>query len=261
MKSCLRLSQGQLNLLQTCPPQFQKIYLEQLASPSHPEQEEKKQWGTLFHQLMQQLALGLPIDSLLAQNPELQHSLQALVAATSEIWSSEAVIWRDAEHYRTLNYQDYLLTVVYDLLVTYENRAVIFDWKTYLQPENPHKLAKNWQTRLYLYVLAETSNYQPEDISLTYWFVKLPSQPQNITFNYNLQLHQQTHQDLTNILNKLEQWLEGYVNDNLDFPHNYNCENNCPYYQYLSTYKYKNKDSDNLIHLTSIDNIEEIYFE
>jgi hypothetical protein len=261
MKSCLRLSQGQLNLLETCPPQFQKIYLEQLASPSNPEQEEKKQWGTLFHLLMQQLELGLPIDSLLAQNPELQHSLKALVASTSEIWPSERVIWREAEHYRTLTYQGYLLTVVYDLLVTYENKAVIFDWKTYLQPENPDKLAKNWQTRLYLYVLAETSNYRPENISLTYWFVKLPTEPQRITFNYNLQLHQQTHQDLSKILNTLERWLKEYIDDSLDFPHRSNCENTCPYYQSLLAFEDNKQSLKSLNNLTSIEDIEEICLE
>jgi hypothetical protein len=51
----------------------------------------------------------------------------------------------------------------------------------------PDKLAKNWQTRLYLYVLAETSAYPPDSLSMTYWFVQLPRSPEQITFNYNQQ--------------------------------------------------------------------------
>ena len=41
----MRLSQGQLNLLERCPRQFQHTYLEQLGSPINPEQQERQTWG------------------------------------------------------------------------------------------------------------------------------------------------------------------------------------------------------------------------
>jgi ATP-dependent exoDNAse (exonuclease V) beta subunit len=59
-----------------------------------------------------------------------------------------------------------LLTVIYDLLIEAEDNAQILDWKTYPQPKEQNRLAKDWQTRLYLYVLAETSDYLPEQISM-----------------------------------------------------------------------------------------------
>lgn len=258
MQSFFRISQSHLNLLEICPPQFQKVYLDKLTFPVTPQQEEKTNWGSLFHLLMQQINLGLSLDLLLIENQELKNSVQALIRETSEIWNSEKVVSRDAEHHRNLKYNSYLLTVIYDLLLCYPEKAVIYDWKTYLKPEDKEKLAKNWQTKLYLYVLAETSNYEPEDISMTYWFVKLPHKPENITFNYSRKKHQQTQQDLDNLCQKLTQYLDEYINKNKPFPHYPNCETNCPYSQKLLYLEPNHSSSFNLNELIGIDNIEEI---
>ena len=253
--SLIRLSQGHLNLLASCPPKFQQIYLERLNSPLSPEQQEKQTWGTRFHLLMQQRELGLPLESLLAEEPELHHSLTALIKAAPEILKPGDRYNREAEHCRTLSFNNYLLTVIYDLLIAKEDKAEIFDWKTYLQPQNKTKLANNWQTRLYLYVLTETSPYLPEQISLTYWFVKLPHQPKSLTFTYNSQKHQQTKQDLTELLHQLDRWLHDYQNQGISFPHRANCETNCPYHQFFLS----NKESKNQVQVPKpVPEIEEI---
>ena len=77
----IHISQSQLTLLETCPPQFQRLYLEQLGLPTNPEQQERIVWGSQFHQLMQQRDLGLPIDLLLDADEELKHSITALLKA------------------------------------------------------------------------------------------------------------------------------------------------------------------------------------
>ena len=235
--SFIRLSQGHLNLLTTCPPKFQQIYLEQLHSLPNPEQQEKQTWGTRFHLLMQQRELGLPLEPLLAEEPELNRSLAALIQAAPEILRSANQDIREAEHSRTLSFNNYLLTVIYDLLIVNQESAKILDWKTYLQPPNKKKLANNWQTRLYMYVLAETSDYLPQEISFTYWFVKLPHQPQSLTFTYSSQQHQQTKQDLAELIARLDRWLNDYRSSGISFPHRANCETNCPYYQFFSNIK------------------------
>ena len=250
----IRLSQGQLNCLEQCPPLFQQIYLEQLRSPASPDQQEKQSWGTQFHLLMQQRELGLPIDSLLKQDEQLQHSLTALVNAAPEILQPEVGTWREAEHCRTLRVQNYLLTVVYDLLIA-ATTAQIIDWKTYHQPQNRAKLAQNWQTRLYLYVMAETSDYLPEQISMTYWFVRLPTQPQRLTFMYDSIQHEATRQDLSNLLAQLDRYLKDYLNEGMAFPHIPNCEQSCPHHHSLvgSTSSQQNGDWH-----VSIADIEEV---
>ena len=228
-RNLIRLSQGQLNLLETCPPKFQQIYLNKLNSLPNPETEENQTWGSRFHLLMQQRELGLPIESLLAKDQELDQSLQALLQAAPHILDQSNNQWREAEHSRTINFGNYLLTVIYDLLVADDHQAQIIDWKTYLKPQKKDKLAKNWQTRLYLYTLVETSEYLPEQISMTYWFVKLPNTPESHVFNYDSQQHQQIKEDLHSLLNKLDLYLE----KSQDFSHHPNCETTCPYYREL----------------------------
>ena len=229
----IRLSQGHLNLLEICPPKFQQVYLDCLASLPHPEQQESLNWGSRFHLLMQQKELGLPIESLLEEDEELGRAVDALTQAAPHILLRDNKTWREAEHWRTLGMGNFLLTVIYDLLIAEPHKATILDWKTYRQPQKKSKLEKNWQTRLYLYVLAETSEYLPEQISLTYWFVK-SANPQSLTFTYSKAQHQQTQQDLSNLLDDLEQWLEAYQQYHNPFPHRSNCETKCPFAQYLN---------------------------
>jgi hypothetical protein len=252
----IRLSQGQLTLLETCPPQFQHIYLEQLSTPSSPQLQEKLSWGSQFHLLMQQRELGLPIEQLLKDDDRFKHSLSALLQVAPDIQQHHPDTWREAEHCRTLEMQGYLFTVIYDLILASPTKAQILDWKTYLQPERSTKLEKNWQTRLYLYVLAETSTYFPEQISMTYWFVKLPTQPQHLTFNYDRQQHEQTRQDLQRLLTQLDGWLENYLENGIAFPHRTDCQEKCPYAESLG--ETQREFDGGYGRFLSIDDIEEV---
>lgn len=215
----LGLSQAQLNLLEVCPRKFQHIYLEQLKTALDPQDEEKQILGSRFHLLMQQQEMGLPIQSFLQADAQLQSWMANVVNAAPEIFTAaiDNQTFRESEHYRTLQVQDYLLTVIYDLLIADSQQAQIFDWKTSTHLPNHDKLAENWQTRLYMYVLAETSAYLPEQISMTYWFVQSEEKPQKIKFSYNSQQHQKTANQLNQLLSQLSHWLEDYQQNKL-FP-------------------------------------------
>ncbi|ACB50932.1 unknown [Crocosphaera subtropica ATCC 51142] len=259
-QSLIRLSQAQLNLLELCPPQFQRVYLEQLGSPMSPERQEHLLWGNQFHQLMQQHFLGLSIDSILDIDQELKKIVQALLKVVKEQHNLNSDPWTEAEHYLALEKDNYLLTAIYDLLIINENKAQILDWKTYLKPQNKQKLEKNWQTKLYLYLLAETSDYLPEQISMTYWFVKIPHHPQYLRFEYNQELHDRNTVELESLLTNLDKYLLNYSQNNVDFPHRRNCESNCPYYQLFfpekATFNHRENEKSNL--LSIIDDIEEV---
>jgi hypothetical protein len=225
----IHLSQSHLNLLATCPPKFQQVYLDRLASLPDPEQQESLDWGSRFHLLMQQRELGLPIESLLASDRELNQAMTNLIEATPELWATNNQICREAEHCRTLSWHNYLLTVIYDLLIARSDRAIILDWKTYRHPPKRDKLARNWQTRLYPYILVETSDYLPEQVSLTYWFVKSSDTPQSLTFKYNKGQHKKTKRDLQQLLDLLRQWLDNYQQGSIAFPHHPDCITCCPF--------------------------------
>jgi hypothetical protein len=216
--SVLRLSQGHLNVLEICPRKFQHLYLDRLGAPTGPQQQEKGSWGDRFHVLMQQRELNLPIAPLLQEDASLNDTVQALVAAAPDLFVPQPDVERDAEHWRSLLCDRYLLTVVYDLLIARRDRAEIVDWKTYPQPRDRSLIANNWQTRLYLYVLAATSPYPPEQLTMTYWFVRLPHQPESATFVYDRQQHEKTQQDLERLLSQLTLYLERYHQEDLPFP-------------------------------------------
>ena len=116
---------------------------------------------------------------------------------------------RQSEHQRTLAFNGYLFKVIYDLVVLTEHSGLIVDWKTYLKPPPKGRLTHDWQTRLYLYVLAETGGLAPEQLTMVYWFVRhqddqgkdLP--PSDYRFTYSLQQHDQTRADLLLLTDRL----------------------------------------------------------
>lgn len=224
----MRLSQGQLNLLETCPRKFQHTYLEQLAAPTTPDQQERLSLGSRFHQLMQQWELGLPVEPFIKEDEQLKQWFDAFVGAAPTILKLHpdrpvnSLIFRQSEHQRTLVFAGHLLTVVYDLLILSDQQAQILDWKTYPKPQQSRRLAQNWQTRLYPFVLAETSDYAPEDISMTYWFFQTQTgaatDPQSLRFDYSLDAHDRTRRDLAQQLQQLTLWLDRYQAAGAAFP-------------------------------------------
>ncbi len=213
----VRLSQGHLNLLAACPRKFQYAFLDQFSAPNSTEQQERQNQGAQFHLLLQQWQLGLPIAPLTQADPQLDQWFTAFESASPEILAlpdSDSAPIQQAEHERTLECQGYLLTMRYDLLLSSDRHAKILDWKTYPRPQNARHLAENWQTRLYLYGLAETSLYDPEQLSMVYWFFQATQDaatPQSLSFSYDRTQHDRTHQDLTQLLQQLTDWLSQYA--------------------------------------------------
>ena len=217
----MRLAQGQLTLLEYCPRRFQHSILESLSVPSSPTLLAAQQWGDRFHLLMQQREMGLPIAPVLAHDDELQTCVSRLQAAAPDLFDSTDESWRQSEHERSFVLNGYWFTVVYDLLRQWNataspgDRAEIIDWKTYLKPRTAKFLRREWQTRLYLYSLVETTDYCPEQISMTYWFVRVTDPaapqptPQKICLPYSEQAHQATHRQLTQLTQQLTALLEG----------------------------------------------------
>ena len=108
-----RLSQQHLNLLTTCPRKFQHLYLDNLSVPTTPIEQERLNWGSQFHLLMQQRELGLPIESLMLENQEMQHCFENFFQAAPEILNpqtQDSLILRQAEHNRSINFNNYILT-------------------------------------------------------------------------------------------------------------------------------------------------------
>lgn len=183
-----------------------------------PTQQSKTQLGSDFHLLMHQRELGLSIEPILAKSPQLSTWMQAMLRVAPELFTADPATRRESEHVRTLAIDNYLFTAIYDLVLLKPDRADIIDWKTYPLPKYKKDLDLEWQTRLYLYLLAETSDYVPKQIAFTYWFIQSTPQPKSVTINYTLKQHRQTHSDLLALLAKLTAWLEANRRDREPFP-------------------------------------------
>ncbi len=202
----LTLTQGQLKLLEICPRRYQYSYLEPVPVPSDPAMVERQRWGTEFHLVMQQRELGLPIEAFLSEDAALDAAVNGLLAAAPDLFAAEG--FRQSEHRRTLPFNGYTLTAIYDLLVLGPVGQIV-DWKTYQRPPKQAQLAKDWQTRLYLYLLVETSELAPQQVTMTYWFVPPPGakgaavSPSSISIAYTVAQHRRTEADLQRLTDRL----------------------------------------------------------
>lgn len=255
MTSYYHLSQGDLSLLETCPPQFEKNYLQNILEPRHLKNQGKTQWGKLFHLLMQQYNLGLNLESISSDNQALINEVKALIEKTKYIWFSSEIIFREAEYQVNYTIDNYLLTVIYDLLVLYPDKAIIIDWKTYRESQNKQKILNNWQTKLYLYVLAQKFNYSPEQIYFDYWFISSPQKIEKYSIAYSNSFHQKIEQDLNIVLDKFDNLITNFYHQNISFPHHDNCRQ-CPYRDSFNNSVDDNLDRSQI--LTSLDDIEAI---
>lgn len=251
------LSQAHLNCFEKCPLQFQKRYLDRITDLSFFAEEEKMQWGKQFHLLMQQRELGFSLEDLgSADNPELIQCLSDFVENTEEVKFSPTS-QRFSEYAITLSFQDkYLLTAIYDLLIVDSDHAKIFDWKTHQKPPARNILKKDWQTRLYLYLLVESLGYIPEQVSMTYFFVKMTDNShKGCTFNYSQASHDQTKQDLLNLTDKIEFLSQRYLKDQIPFSHLDNQGESCYYCQRLQSYSHSALQWNNLISVVDVNTI------
>ncbi len=203
------LTQGHLKLLELCPRRFQYTYLDRLIAPADPDILQRQRWGTQFHQIMQQRDLGLAVGPLLEQDPHLKVAVEGLLTHAPELFIDPEPGLRQSEHRRSLPYDRYSLTVVYDLWIVTPQHGQIIDWKTYLKPPQQAQLAQEWQTRLYLYVLAETTDLPPDRLSMDYWFVQpqgtslADSPPSRVAIPYSEAEHRRTDRDLRRLTQSL----------------------------------------------------------
>ncbi|AFY74931.1 hypothetical protein Syn7502_03025 [Synechococcus sp. PCC 7502] len=193
----MNISQSSLSLWQSCPRKFQHQLLDGLHLPSNPNHQ--MELGSRFHLLMQQRELGLDITDLAASDLELHTWLRNFEHNPPLIISGD----RYPEHLRTHKpsfSESYILTAIYDLLILGNHQAQILDWKAHQKPIAPDILRSHWQTRLYLYILAATTNYLPEQLSFSYWFANTGT---TVAIAYTRQDYQETEQELSQILDEM----------------------------------------------------------
>lgn len=208
----MKISQGNLTTLDTCPRLFQHTVLEQLAVPQRGEEWEKMQLGSQFHQLMQQRSQQLPIAAIAATDPDLRRWFEAVEAQSADLFPAADDAWTDSEHVRTMDWMGHTIVGVYDYVALRSDSAQILDWKTYGKPVDSRRLEQSWQSRLYPLLLAKSSDYSPDTIEMRYWFFQGgdDGQPQMLRFKSSVAAIAETTAALTQRLTALDLWLKAY---------------------------------------------------
>jgi len=190
-------SQNSLQDYADCPRRFSLRYLEHLAWPAieaEPVVEHERQLrvGSLFHLMVHQHMLGVPLERLtpMASDADLRlfwHNYQ-------EALPGNVPGRRLPEKTLLLPFAGYVLEAKPDLLViSPERRATIFDWKTADRLPRREWLERRMQTRVYRFVLLHAGHglnggraFAPEDIDFIYWYAGFPGQ--SFGFDYSATL-------------------------------------------------------------------------
>lgn len=189
----LVLTQGALRDFAACPRRFQLRYLAHLPWPQSPVDAATAvafNRGQTFHRLLERHFLGIPIDESSLTDDVLRGWWHAF--ARSDLALPQGRRWQ--EHVLTVPVDGHFLTGRFDLLIVAETqdgvRAHLYDWKTG-PPQPTARLRQDWQTRLYLGMLAEsgqalTESARPlaaDGLMMTYWYTAEPDAPRTIAYS------------------------------------------------------------------------------
>ena len=196
----LRITQTHLKVLADEPHQFRPRFLDGLGMPAVFNAEAIAR-GRQFHQLMHQRSLHLPVEDLVAYDHNLQRYFDAYEHQPPPLLSGDQL----AEYPLAVPFVGFQLFGVLDVLVRNPQQMQIVDWKTYRRARPIEDLREDWQTRLYLFLLATWSEYPPESLSMVYWFAEAPRQ--TVEIHYSSEAFKQDRCTICQLLETLNQWL------------------------------------------------------
>lgn len=220
------LSQSSLQDYVDCARRFQLRYLERLSYPaveSEPALENEKhiQEGEHFHRLVQQYLIGIPAEQVakLANTPNLQKWWANFLSASdlrglTPLRSASGVLRKDsgglyAETTLSAPLGSFRLLAKYDLIAIENDKATIYDWKTYRKRPRNEWLSARMQTRVYRALLVHAGahlhhgeRFVPEQIEMIYWFSDFPDDPAR--FTYTSAQYQRDWDLLTKLANEIQ---------------------------------------------------------
>jgi hypothetical protein len=192
--SRLDFSQSSLQDYADCPRRFQLRYMQQMPWPAieaepPAEVEARQRAGQDFHQLIHRYLLGLA-------TPDLEQTIQS--AQVTRWWSNFLRAKPDLHGWASRSelalscaVGQHRLVAKYDLIAFRDDRAVIYDWKTWARRPTDSWLASRWQTRVYRALLVkgapainEGLSLRPESLSMVYWFAEFPEEPAVLNYDF-----------------------------------------------------------------------------
>lgn len=216
-----QFSQGSLQDYVDCPRRFQLKYIKQLAWPAleiQPaiENEDYLQRGANFHRLVQQHQLGVPIKlltHLIEKDPNLGIWWENYISALESL-ECLALTNQNCNRYPEISLtapiDNFRIIGKYDLLSSYENKFIIYDWKTSRKLPKLEWIKKSLQTRLYPFLLVQAGSHlnndkpiRPGQIKMIYWFANFPGS--KLIFEFNNQNYDEDHLFLIKLIEEIKE--------------------------------------------------------
>jgi hypothetical protein len=189
LSSGFTFSQSSLQDYNDCPRRFQLRYIEHLQWPAvetEPtlENERRQQEGQVFHRLVQQHIIGIPVEKLASQasTPNLARWWENYCKHPPDLTGYAQYTELTLSAPLGLNFR---LLAKYDLIAIRPGSGIIiYDWKTYLRRPPDERMAARWQTRVYRALLVEAgahlnanASIQSEQVTMLYWYAEYPAEP------------------------------------------------------------------------------------
>jgi hypothetical protein len=238
----LTLSQARLLAFLTCRRRFQLRYLDQLSwpvTPLMPRQRSSVEQGRKFHQLLERFFLNLPVNEIDIPDRQLRLWWKRFEEHVLPLPPGRTL----PELRLTVPVGRHFITGRFDLVIIgYEKdqpAVHIYDWKT-SQPRPVEQLQDDWQSKLYLAMLAESKNaliresgtLTSEQIKLTYWYVTDPVSPHTIT--YSPEQHEQNWAEIQMLVIDIDNCLE---TDQWPLTDNWSHCRSCTYWAYCGRFE------------------------
>jgi len=215
-----QFSQSSLQDFIDCRRKFQLRFLRQLAWPaiqSEPalEFESYLRQGALFHRMVQQHQLGVPLERLaqLINDDDLSRWWVNYTRFVNTQGGLGSLTSEDARCYPEIvlsaSVGSFRMVAKYDLVVIApDGSVVIFDWKTSRKRPRRRWLAERLQTRVYPYVMVRGGSHlnhevdiQPDRVEFVYWFADHPEEPER--FSYTQEKFQEDHNEISELIESI----------------------------------------------------------
>ena len=180
----LQINAEQLELLETNSQKFQQCFLENKSLHRLPFSGKNRGNSEKLQLLMQQIFIGLPIEPILHNYPDLAHWVNQLQTIIELPFSKKQL---------NLTFQtpinNILISAYYDLLVEKESKVTAVNWSTVNRCLSIEGLKNSWETQISLFLLVEKAKLLPENVSLIYYFLKSKEPPTIYQFSYDEKQH------------------------------------------------------------------------
>mgnify|MGYP000937810331 CR=1 FL=1 len=212
-------SQSSLQAYDNCQRLFYLRYVQKLDWPALVSEdsvafEASRKAGLFFHQLIQQVFLGVELARLrkLADNYPLSAMTRwfdnFLEGGYLSLEGENACEWQIS-----VQFGEQILTAKYDLVHFGQTKATIYDWKTSTRIPHVNTLKKKLQSHVFPLVLNiwMEQNHRPQkaNIEMVYWEAEQPDAP--VSLHFDAAARTASASKISGLINAIEQsYQEGF---------------------------------------------------